>query len=222
MSKSCGTIVTSAGRRVDADLAHGGVQLVLVAEAPRADLLAAPVLGVGDVRVLARTWRRAERWKTWPMTWTSAPLSRDASIVGTQRMPNSALPPATTVAGTMSTRARQDRDVEALLGVEALVQRGEVARELGLGEPLQLEPDGVVAAAVPPAGRVAAHGARLQPRPPQRAAAANLSESSCSPPPGRRLRPMVAGCRAPGASLRPRGCAGVTPPNLGCGARPRA
>jgi len=44
-----------------------------------------------------------ERWKIWPMTTPSAPDSRGASIRGTQLMPNSAWPPATTVAGTIST-----------------------------------------------------------------------------------------------------------------------
>src|SRR6185369_11518305 len=38
-------------------------------------------------------------------------------------------------------RARQDRDVKALILVVALVEGGEVTRELGLREPLQLEPE---------------------------------------------------------------------------------
>src|SRR4029450_1306556 len=37
--------------------------------------------------------------------------------------------------------AWQDRDVEPLIGVEALVLGREVARELRLWEPLELEPD---------------------------------------------------------------------------------
>ena len=49
------------------------------------------------------TWSVPDRWNGMPMIWTSAPDSREASSFGTQLMPNSALPPATTVAGTMST-----------------------------------------------------------------------------------------------------------------------
>ena len=47
--------------------------------------------------------RVGERWKGCPMNWMSAPFSREARAFGSQLMPNSALPAATTVAGTMST-----------------------------------------------------------------------------------------------------------------------
>ena len=90
---------------------------------------------------LNETWSVGERWKIWPMTTPSAPDSRGASIRGTQLMPNSAWPPATTVAGHDLDRAGQDRDVEALVPVVALVEGREVARELGLREPLELELD---------------------------------------------------------------------------------
>ncbi len=52
---------------------------------------------------LNETCSVGERWKIWPMTTPSAPDSRGASMRGTQLMPNSAWPPATTVAGTIST-----------------------------------------------------------------------------------------------------------------------
>ena len=90
---------------------------------------------------LNATWSVPDRWKTWPMTWTSAPDSREASILGTQEMPNSALPPATTVGRHDVDAARQDRQIDAFGLVEALVERSEVAGELGLGEPLQLQAD---------------------------------------------------------------------------------
>src|SRR5439155_6530772 len=45
--------------RVDADLAHRGVELGLVPEAPGPDLLALPVLGLGDVLVLEGDLERA-------------------------------------------------------------------------------------------------------------------------------------------------------------------
>src|SRR6267143_1182722 len=45
--------------RIDPDLAHRGVELGLVPEAPRPDLLALPVFGLGDVLVLERDLERA-------------------------------------------------------------------------------------------------------------------------------------------------------------------
>ena len=59
------------------------------------------------------TWSVGERWKIWAMTTGSAPDSRGASIHQDQLMPNSAWPPWTTVAGTIST-APGRIDVEAL------------------------------------------------------------------------------------------------------------
>ena len=49
------------------------------------------------------TWSVPDRWNGMPMICTSAPDLRAASSFGTQLIPNSAPPPATTVAGTMST-----------------------------------------------------------------------------------------------------------------------
>ena len=86
-------------------------------------LLPARSSGVVMPASLNETWRVGERWKIWPMTTPSAPDSRGASMRGTQLMPNSAWPPATTVRGHDLDRAGQDRDVEALVGVVALGQR---------------------------------------------------------------------------------------------------
>ena len=143
MSNCWAMIETSLGVvRIEAGLAQPGIQLGLVAEAPRRrpSCPSGPRACVMFLS-LNETWRVGERWNTWPMTTPSAPDSRGASIRGTQLMPNSAWPPATTVAGTISTAPGQDRDVEALVAVVALVHRREVAGELGLREPLELEPD---------------------------------------------------------------------------------
>ncbi len=59
--------------------------------------------GLVMFRSLNETWSVGERWKTCAMTTPSAPDSRGASIRGTQLIPNWAWPPATTVAGTIST-----------------------------------------------------------------------------------------------------------------------
>jgi hypothetical protein len=80
---------------------------------------------------LNETCRVGERWNTWPMTTGRHRLARCKHT----RHPADAelgLPPATTVAGRSRPR-RQDRDVEPLVGVEALVLGREVAGELAAG-----------------------------------------------------------------------------------------
>ena len=87
---------------------------------------------------LKDTCRVPERWKIWATSVILAPCSRDASALGTQAMAKSAPPGQHRLRDDVDA-ALEDLHVEAVLLVEALVLGGEVARELGLGEPLQLQ-----------------------------------------------------------------------------------
>ena len=82
-----------------------------------------------------------ERWKIWAMSVMSAPCSRDASALGTQAMAKSALPWASDGLRHDVDAALEDLRRRGPVLVVALVERGEVAGELGLGEPLQLQLD---------------------------------------------------------------------------------
>ena len=87
------------------------------------------------------TCRVPERWKIWAMLTMSAPASRLASALGTHARAKSTSPLASCVCGTISTPPSTMVTSRHMLLVEALVLRGEVAGELGLREPLQLEAD---------------------------------------------------------------------------------
>ena len=84
-----------------------------------------------------------ERWKIWAMSAMLAPASRLASALGTQAMAKSASPLASCCLRHDVDAALEDLDVEALVLVEALVDGREVAGELGLHEPLQLQLHGL-------------------------------------------------------------------------------
>ena len=127
--------------RVEAGLAQPGVQLGLVAEAPRTDLLALQVLGLGDVLVLERDLERRRALED---------LGDDDAVGARLARREHARHPADAELGLAAgddgrrndlDRAGQDRDVEAFVPVVALVEGREVAGELGLWEPLELELD---------------------------------------------------------------------------------
>ena len=87
------------------------------------------------------TCRVPERWKIWAMFTMSAPASRLASALGTHARAKSTSPFASWVCGTISTPPSTMVTSRHMRLVEAVVLRGEVAGELGLGEPLQLQAD---------------------------------------------------------------------------------
>ena len=67
-----------------------GGDLVLVAEAPRPDLLAGEPARVGDAARPSRSPTACrERWKTWAMSTRSDPASRASRTFGTQLIVNS-------------------------------------------------------------------------------------------------------------------------------------
>ena len=164
MSNSCCDQADVLGR-VEARLRQRGEDLVLVAEAPVADVLALEVGGRRDVGVgLNDTCSVPERWKIWAMLTMLAPASRVASALGTQAMAKSTSPLASCSCGTMSTPALDQRHVEALVLVVALVLRREVAGELRLGQPLQLQLDRVGGGRSRPAPRCRPTSSRCRPR----------------------------------------------------------
>ncbi|CAB4747593.1 unannotated protein [freshwater metagenome] len=129
-------------RRVDTGLGHRGEDFELVAVAPVTDLLACVVLGGRDVLVLeahgqgSRTLEDlgdVDDVRAGFTTGEGLGDPRDSEVrvaVGEHGL------------GRDVDSALEDRDVEALCLVEALVERGVVAGELGLGDPLQLQLDG--------------------------------------------------------------------------------
>ena len=75
------------------------------------------------------------------MLTRSPPWSRAASSAGSQSIPNSAWPLATTCSGVMSGPPGLSVDVEALVLVVPLLERRVVAGELRLRHPLELQRD---------------------------------------------------------------------------------
>ena len=76
-----------------------------------------------------------ERAKTWAMLTRSPPLSRVASRLASQSIPNSAWPLEHDLLRDDVRAAGLDRHVEALVVVVPLLERGVVAGELGLRAP---------------------------------------------------------------------------------------
>ena len=83
-----------------------------------------------------------ERWKIWAMFTRFEPASRACSTLGSQAMVNSGPSGADpTVCGAIVAAAGDPPDVETLGREVALLDRGEVAGELRLRVPLELEAD---------------------------------------------------------------------------------
>ena len=177
MSNCCWTSVTSDGA-IPA-LVMPGEQLELVAEAPVADLLAAQVGGRGDALVRERHLVGAR-----PLEDLRDVGDARALLARGERLGH----PGDRVVGLAlrEHRLRDDVDaaledlhVEPALLVEALVDGGEVAGELALGHPLQLQLDGRQAppaaelgAAPPPDGACGVVEQAVRPRASTAAAAA--------------------------------------------------
>ena len=85
--------------------------------------------------------RVPERWKIWAIETRSVPPSRDWSMFGSQAVPMSAPPVATTWTLLMFGPPSSSVTSRPSVLVVALVERGVVAGELRLGDPLQLELD---------------------------------------------------------------------------------
>ena len=80
-----------------------------------------------------------ERWKIWAMFVMSAPCSRVCSAFGHPGDGEVGLPVRQHLLRHDVDAALQDLDVQAVLVVEPLVDRRQVAGELRLDEPLQLQ-----------------------------------------------------------------------------------
>ena len=85
------------------------------------------------------TCRVPERWKIWAMFTISAPCSRVCSAFGHPGDGEVGLPVGEDLLRHDVDGALEDLDVEAVVVVEPLVDGGEVATELRLGDPLQLQ-----------------------------------------------------------------------------------
>ncbi len=104
--------------------------------------LPAMVAGLVMLAALNDAIRVPERWKIWAIETRSVPPSRDWSMFGSQAVPMSAPPVATTWTLLTFGPPSSSDDVEPGVPVVALVDRGVVPRELRLGDPLELELDG--------------------------------------------------------------------------------
>ena len=88
------------------------------------------------------TDRVPERWKIWAMSTRSEPASRASRTFGTHEIVNSGPSGAEpTCCGTTVGPPSTNVDVQVLLVEVALLLGREVAGELGLRGPLELEPD---------------------------------------------------------------------------------
>ena len=101
----------------------------------------AMLAGVVMLAALKPAIRVPERWKIWAIETRSVPPSRDWSMFGSQAVPMSAPPVATTWTLLMFGPPSSRLHVEPEVLVVALVERGVVAGELRLGDPLELELD---------------------------------------------------------------------------------
>jgi hypothetical protein len=126
--------------RVDPGL-HAGEELELVAEAPVADLLALEVGRGGDVLVLERDLQRPRALEDLADVGDAGALLARLQRLGHPGDRVVGAPLRQLGLGHDVGAALEDLDVEPGVLVEALLQRGEVAGELGLGEPLQLQLD---------------------------------------------------------------------------------
>ncbi len=127
--------------RIDAVLGHRREHFPFVAEAPVADLVAGKVLGGGDVLVLEAHLQRAR----------SLEHLGDVDDVGTGLAAGQSLrDPCDCKVGVAVGQHRlrndvdctfEDRHLETLIGVEALIDCRKVSGELSLCDPLQLQLD---------------------------------------------------------------------------------
>ena len=178
MSKSCCTSVTSdAGSRPASVMPANSSNSLPKPQLPTF----LPFRSAGSVMssALLDTCSVPERWKIWAMSVMPAPCSRDWSALGTQAMAKSALPWARTVWGVMSTPPSRISTSRPCVPVEALVDGGVVAGELGLRDPLQLQLDRLELAGGDRRSRPASAGAVGRRRRRCRGAAAAVVRRRC-------------------------------------------
>ena len=136
MSNGWLTIVTSSSLRVEPVLDERRKELVLVAAAPDAELLALHLRDVRDPAVLVGHLGHARlRVNTWAMLTRSPPLSRVASSDGQPVDPELRLARGDDLLRRDVGAAGLDRDVEAELLVVPLRRCRVVAGELRLRRP---------------------------------------------------------------------------------------
>ena len=126
---------------VHVELLEGGGELELVPESPGADPLSFPVRRRGDPGVRPRHLEGAAALEDLGDVDQVGLLLVGHQSLGHPRQPELRLARGHDLLGHDVHRPLGDLDLEPLRFVEALVDRGEVAGELRLGHPLQLERD---------------------------------------------------------------------------------
>ena len=139
MSKFCWAMVTSSGFSGSMPgFGQRGEGRELVAAAPDADdLAAADRAKVVKPLSFQVSWRIPLRWKTWAMLTTSCPVSRVASRLPIQSVPNSASPDGDQLLRVDVRACRDNRHVQPFIFVVTERFRRIIAGELRLRHPLE-------------------------------------------------------------------------------------